>query len=105
MGVLPLVVEQKIAGQCLEHPPILTEPGRAMIDISAHDSPSRDEATPGAEVFADPGHDVTQAESLSVASKDSFPQGRVAHGPARLVEAAGRLERCAVDISEDVTAI
>ena len=92
MGVLPLVVEQDVARQRLDLRSALAEPRSMVIDAGVHDSPTRDEAASRSKIFADAGQNIAQAEPLAVAGEYSFPERRIAHYPARLVEAARRLE-------------
>ena len=105
MGILPLIVERDIARQRLQQCAAFAEPGGAMIDVGAHDSRPRNETTPGPEILADSVEQVSQAKLLAISSKDSFPQRRVAADTRRPVEALGALERRAIDVAEDDTAI
>src|SRR5256885_16264726 len=72
--VLPLVVEDEVARQSLEHRAALAETGDAMIDRGVHDARPRDEAAARAEVFVDAGEHVAHPELLAVAREDSFPE-------------------------------
>src|SRR5215210_6113928 len=105
MRVLPRVVEQNIASQRFHDRATLAEPRRSVIDGSMHNSGARDKAAPGAEIFADAGEDVTEAESLSIASKNSFPERRGARNSVRFVEAFRALKRRAIHLSEDQSTV
>src|SRR5207253_9289575 len=96
-----LIRARDLTGQRLQLCAAHAEPGRAVIPVRAHNSRTRDEAAPGAEVVTDPGEEVTQTELLAVARKDSFPQRPVAHYSVRFVEASYTLEGRAVDLSEN----
>src|SRR3954469_756188 len=105
MRALPLIVEQEIASERLQHRPTLAEPCPTMIDAGVNDPWPRDKSAARQEVLADAGEDVAEAEFLPVPRELAFPESCVARQAGGLVEAPRGLKRRGVDISEDDAAV
>src|SRR4051812_27488466 len=103
--VLPLIVEQEVAGECLEHRSTLAEPRAPMIDSGVDDARPRDESAARKEILADAGEDIAEPEFLSVAGELAVPQRCVARSARRFVEASRSLKRRGVNIPEDDTTV
>src|SRR4051812_28595137 len=105
MRVLPLIVEQEIASERLQHRPTLAEPCPTMIDAGVNDPWPRDKSAARQEILADAGEDVAEPEFLSVAGELAVPQRCVARYARRFVEASRSLKRRGVNIPEDDTTV